>query len=121
MTLSAIQKLDLQDELDDLMVKAASAKGLDLLDINDQIDEVMTKLGYGTAPLPEPVPQQEVTPPPAGNQLVTDYVADKFIDQPLAEFVDTLHSLEQFVGSDITFDQVKEHAANWLANSGIAA
>ena len=120
MTLSAIERLDLQDKLDDLMVQSTSAKGLDLLDINDQIDDVMTKLGYGaTNPLPEPSPEPE--PAPATSELVADYLADKFIDQALVDFVDTLGNLSPFVGSEITFDQVKEHAANWLANSGLAA
>lgn len=118
MRLSPLEKLDLQDQLDDLMVKAASTKGLELLDINDQIDEVMTRLGYGaTQPAPAPNPEPE----PAPSQLVADYLADKFMDQQLVEFVDTLSALSPYVGNEITFEQVKEHAANWLAHSGIAA
>lgn len=129
MTLTALERLDLNDQLDDLMVKAASAKGLDLLDINDQIDDIMTKLGYGVAaepspvpppaPVPEPEPQPE--PAPANNALVADYLADKFIDQPVSDFISTLQDLNAFVGSLISMEQVKEHAANWLAKSGLAA
>lgn len=129
MTLTALERLDLNDQLDDLMVKAASAKGLDLLDINDQIDDIMTKLGYGVAaepspvpppaPVPEPEPQPE--PAPASNALVADYLADKFIDQPVSDFISTLQDLNAFVGSLISMEQVKEHAANWLAKSGLAA
>lgn len=131
MTLTALERLDLNDQLDDLMVKAASAKGLDLLDINDQIDDIMTKLGYGVAaepspvpppaPVPEPEPEPQPEPAPASNALVADYLADKFIDQPVSDFISTLQDLNAFVGSLISMEQVKEHAANWLAKSGLAA
>lgn len=130
MTLTALERLDLNDQLDDLMVKAASAKGLDLLDINDQIDDIMTKLGYGAAaepspvpptPVPEPEPEPQPEPEPASNALVADYLADKFIDQPVSDFISTLQDLNAFVGSLISMEQVKEHAANWLAKSGLAA
>ena len=129
MTLTALERLDLNDQLDDLMVKAASAKGLDLLDINDQIDDIMTKLGYDAAepspvppaPAPEPEPEPQPEPEPASNALVADYLADKFIDQPVSDFISTLQDLNAFVGSLISMEQVKEHAANWLAKSGLAA
>lgn len=131
MTLTALERLDLNDQLDDLMVKTASAKGLDLLDINDQIDDIMTKLGYGAAaepspvppltPAPEPEPEPQPEPVPASNALVADYLADKFIDQPVSDFISTLQDLNAFVGSQISMEQVKEHAANWLAKSGLAA
>lgn len=132
MTLTALERLDLNDQLDDLMVKAASAKGLDLLDINDQIDDIMTRLGYGAAaepapapsppaPVPEPEPEPQPEPTPASNALVADYLADKFIDQPVSDFISTLQDLNAFVGSLISMEQVKEHAANWLAKSGLAA
>lgn len=132
MTLTALERLDLNDQLDELMVKAASAKGLDLLDINDQIDDIMTRLGYGAAaepapappppaPVPEPEPEPQPEPAPASNALVADYLADKFIDQPVSDFISTLQDLNAFVGSLISMEQVKEHAANWLAKSGLAA
>lgn len=125
MTLTALERLDLNDQLDDLMVKAASAKGMDLLDINDQIDDIMTRLGYGAAaepaPAPEPEHEPQPEPAPASNALVADYLADKFIDQPVSDFISTLQDLNAFVGSLISMEQVKEHAANWLAKSGLAA
>lgn len=132
MTLTALERLDLNDQLDDLMVKAASAKGLDLLDINDQIDDIMTRLGYGAAaepapapappaPVPEPEPEPQPEPAPASSALVADYLADKFIDQSVSDFISTLQDLNAFVGSLISMEQVKEHAANWLAKSGLAA
>jgi len=116
MTLTAIERLDLSDQLDELMVKASSAKGLDLLDINDQIDNVMTRLGYGSAA------PTDVTPVPVTiSDLVTDFLADKFVNQPLDDFLLTLYKLEQFVGTQVTFDQVKIHSANWVASAGLAA
>lgn len=115
MKLTAIERLDLSDKLDELMVKASSAKGLELLDINDQIDEVMTRLGYGAAPA-DPTPAPDPT-----SDFVADFLADKFINQPLEDFLYTLYRLEQYVGTELSFDQVKTHSANWVASSGLAA
>lgn len=116
MKLTPLERLDLSDQLDELMTKVSGAKGPDLLDLNDQIDEVMTRLGYGV------VAPDDTPPPPAPlSDLVADFLADKFINQPLDDFLNTLYKLESYVGTDLTFAQVKEHSANWVASSGLAA
>ncbi|PLR29078.1 ddrA, partial [Chimaeribacter californicus] len=76
MALSAIERLDLSDELDELLEKAGTAKGLDLLDLNDQIDDVLVKLGYGAADAPAPTPPPPADPKDDGApEIVTKFLA----------------------------------------------
>jgi ribosome assembly protein YihI (activator of Der GTPase) len=52
-----MQRLDLMDQLDELIVSLEAASGLSKLDILDSIDAVMQKLGLGNTgdnPSPEP-------------------------------------------------------------------
>lgn len=113
MTLSALERLDLSDRLDDLMVSAMSANGLDLLDINDEIDLVMEQLGYGAA-AGEPVPDSPAVIPP----IVTDFLAGVFTKQSHSAFLDTLRNLSEFVGQFLSLDQVKEQSESWISDSG---
>lgn len=115
MTLSALERLDLSDKLDELMVSAASANGLALLDLNDEIEQVMQQLGYGAAAA-EPLPDS----PAAVPQLVTDFLAGAFIKQSHSAFLETLRNLSEFVGQFLTLDEVKEQSENWIADSGFA-
>ncbi|CAB5622079.1 Uncharacterised protein [Escherichia coli] len=110
MKLSALELMDLSDKLDELMSKAATAAGLDLLDISDEIDQVMQQMGYGSAteeskvlPTPESVPQ-----------LVTDFLADKFVSQSTDAFIGTLQDLSQYLDTYIDLEQVKQHTAAWI-------
>lgn len=115
MNLSALERLDLTDRLDELMVNAMSTNGLDLLDLNDEIEKVMEQLGYG-AMAAEPVPDS-----PAGfPQLVTDFLAGAFTKQSHSEFLDTLRNLSEYVGKFLTLDQVKEQSESWIEDSGFA-
>ncbi|SQA80859.1 Uncharacterised protein [Citrobacter freundii] len=73
MNLSALERLDLNDRLDELMVQATTAKGLDLLDLNDEIDAILVKLGYGTESIPAD-PAEDNTP-----SIVKDFLSGKFV------------------------------------------
>jgi hypothetical protein len=115
MTLSALERLDLTDKLDELMVSAMSANGLDLLDLNDEIDRVMEQLGYGVAAA-EAVPDSPVVIP----QIVADFLAGAFVKQSHTAFLDTLRNLSEFVGQFISLDQVKEQSENWVEDSGFS-
>lgn len=78
MTLSAMQRMDLADQLSDLMEQQATAKGLERMTLAEQIADVMIQLGFGGAgtqseptppaapdPVPPPqVPETEPTLPP---------------------------------------------------------
>jgi hypothetical protein len=131
--LSALERLDLTDRLDELMVRASSANGLDLLDINDEIDVVMERLGYGSAavePVGETEPDPISEPEPAGSPetvkeeelvtppIVTEFLAGKFIQQSQSGFLDTLRSLSEYVGLFLSLDQVKEQSEKWITESG---
>lgn len=121
MALTALERLDLSDELDSLLEQAKTAKGLDLLDIGDKIDEVLVKLGYGpagdtgaTPPPTDPVPDN---PPPkedAAPEIVVDFLAGKYTTQSDDDFVSTLNALDQFVGVYLTLDDVKAGAITWI-------
>lgn len=134
MTLSALEKLDLADQLDELITKAPTVKGLDLLDLNDQMEEIMLKLGYGAAaapppaaplvPEPEPVstsapePAQENQPTP---EFVADFLAGKFTNQAQLDFVETLRKVGDYIGVYLELDDAKQQTASWIAASGLAA
>ncbi|MGC0875063.1 ddrA [Pantoea agglomerans] len=130
MTLSALEKLDLADQLDDLILKAPTVKGLDLLDLNDQMEEIMLKLGYGaggapaqTAPAPalpvaedEPAKEEQPTP-----EIVADFLAGKFTRQSQLDFVETLRQVGDYIGLYLDLDDAKQQTASWIAASGLAA
>jgi hypothetical protein len=131
MTLTALQKLDLADQLDELIIKAPTVKGLDLLDLNDQMEAIMLQLGYGVAaapatsepapapvtePLPEPVKEDQPIP-----EVVTDFLAGKFISQAQLDFVETLRRVGNYIGVYLELDDAKQQTASWIAASGLAA
>ncbi|HHQ6598036.1 TPA: ddrA [Serratia fonticola] len=112
MKLSALERLDLTDRLDELMRKSAAAKGLDKLDCDDLIDEVMTKLGYGAAkaaPVP-PVPEKNDTRP----HVVAEFLEGKYDSSEKAKFIDVLDDLTAFVGEYLSFEDVQIGASNWV-------
>lgn len=114
MTLTALERLDLSDELDSLLEQAKTAKGLDLLDIGDKIDEVLVKLGYGPAgsdadTAATPPDQATATP-----EIVTRFLAGDFTHQNDSDFVATLNALDEFVGVFLTLDDVKAGAITWV-------
>lgn len=129
MTLTALQKLDLADQLDELIVKAPTVKGLDLLDLNDQMEAIMLQLGYGAAPAlatSDPVPAPEPQPEPVKEdqpvpEVVTDFLAGKFMHQAQLDFVETLRRVGDYIGVYLELDDAKEQTASWIAASGLAA
>lgn len=124
MALTALERLDLSDELDSLLEQAKTAKGLDLLDIGDKIDDVLVRLGYGpagsdgdstaTPPGVEPEPENQPEPPPAAPEIVTKFLAGDFTRQLDNDFVATLNALDEYVGVFLTLDDVKAGAIAWV-------
>lgn len=111
MTLSALERLDLNDRLDELMVQATTAKGLDLLDLNDEIDAILVKLGYGA----EAIPAEENTP-----SIVKDFLSGKFVKQAQMDFVDTLRQVGEYLNEFLTLDDMKGQANAWVAQNDYA-
>lgn len=139
MSLTALQKLDLADQLDELIIKAPTVKGLDLLDLNDQMEAIMLQLGYGAAPapatsapdpVPEPapllIPEPEPQPEPVKEdqpvpEVVTDFLAGKFTSQAQLDFVETLRRVGDYIGVYLELDDARQQTASWIAASGLAA
>ena len=131
MSLTALQKLDLADQLDELIIKAPTVKGLDLLDLNDQMESIMLQLGYGSAPAPatsEPAPAPVTEPQPDSvkedqpvPEMVTDFLAGKFTSQAQLDFVETLRRVGDYIGVYLELDDVRQQTASWIAASGLAA
>lgn len=113
MKLSALERLDLSDQLDELLGKAKSATGIALLDLSDQIDDVLVKLGYGTSGKPEEEPGVP--------KIVTDFLAGKYNKQSATDFVATLRALEPFQSVYLTFDDIKAGALTWINESALQA
>lgn len=111
MALNALEKLTLSQKLGSLMKQQQGANALQKLALGQQIIEVMKQLGYGTSPAEEEAADKSSQLP----KLVSDFLADNFLNQPLSDFTETLASLETYVGRYITLDQVKDHAAAWVA------
>lgn len=108
MILSALERLDLNDKLDELMIKASAAKGLDLLDLNDEIEEVMLKLGYGT----ERAAPTDTMPP-----VVSDFLAGKFVSQTQMDFVATLRQVGAYLDQFFTLDEMREQVRAWITKN----
>lgn len=131
MSLTALQKLDLADQLDELIIKAPTVKGLDLLDLNDQMEAIMLQLGYGAAPAPAssepaPAPRTEPQPEPVKEdrpvpEVVTDFLAGKFTSQAQLDFVETLRRVGDYIGVYLELDDARKQTASWIAASGLAA
>ncbi|WP_052722493.1 hypothetical protein [Pantoea anthophila] len=141
MSLTALQKLDLADQLDELIIKAPTVKGLDLLDLNDQMEAIMLQLGYGAAPapvpatsapdpVPEPAPRPALEPEPQPEpvkedqpipEVVTDFLAGKFTSQAQLDFVETLRRIGDYIGVYLELDDARKQTASWIAASGLAA
>lgn len=143
MSLTALQKLDLADQLDELIIKAPTVKGLDLLDLNDQMEAIMLQLGYGAAPAPAPAPatsapdpvaepaalpasEPEPQPEPVKEdqpipEVVTDFLAGKFTSQAQLDFVETLRRIGDYIGVYLELDDARKQTASWIAASGLAA
>lgn len=137
MSLTALQKLDLADQLDELIIKAPTVKGLDLLDLNDQMEAIMLQLGYGAAPAtsaPDPVPEPAPVPAPEPEpqpepvkedqpipEVVTDFLAGKFTSQAQLDFVETLRRVGDYIGVYLELDDARQQTASWIAASGLVA
>lgn len=125
MTLTALEKLDLADQLDELIIKAPTVKGLDLLDLNDQMEEIMLKLGYGAGAPPAQPAAEEIPVPPVDDQpmpeVVKDFLAGKFAQQAQMDFVETLRKVGDYIGVHLALEDAKKQTADWIAASGLAA
>lgn len=111
MTLTALERLDLNDQLDELMIQAQTAKGLDLLDLNDQIEEVMLKLGFGST---------RAAPTDTIPSVVTDFLAGKFVNQPQMDFVNTLREVGAYLDQFLSLDDMRQQVRTWIAKNNYA-
>lgn len=114
MILNAMERLDLNDKLDELMIQARTASGLDLLDVNDQIDAILVKLGFGAAPAAATAAQDEAP------SIVTDFLAGKFVKQVQADFVETLRQVGAYLDQFLTLDDMKTQANSWATEGEYA-
>lgn len=120
MSLSAIQKLTLGQELSQLMQEAKSAPGLRRLEIGKKIVEVMMQLGFGVT-TPEPVPEPGPSPDPVAPkvpEVVTEFLSGAFVNASQMDFIDKLRAISGYVGEFLTLDQAKEQTVNWVATNG---
>ncbi|HAV1601588.1 TPA: hypothetical protein JG832_002479 [Enterobacter hormaechei subsp. xiangfangensis] len=123
--MDALERLDLMDQLDELIISGESATGLDKLDILDQIDEVMLKLGFSGAepqPQPEPTPEPEPVPEPEPEpqelpQIVQDFKDEKYKGMAARQFTDMLNQLRDYIGGAISFTEVLAGADEWYRTS----
>lgn len=118
MSLSPLQRLDLQDRLADLLIQRPAAKGLDLLELLEQINEVLILLGYSADEEIKPEPEAPGKPP-AGEepQLVTDFKAGVFSSVPASDFIETLRQIDAYEPEYISLDEVKKGAVAWVNNN----
>jgi hypothetical protein len=121
--MNAMQRLDLMDQLDELIVSLEAASGLSKLDILDSIDAVMQKLGLGNTgdnPSPEPEPQPEPQPEPATEslpQVIQDFKAEKYKGMVANEFLAMLRQLREYVGGFVSFSEIAAGADEWYRTS----
>ncbi|KIF96450.1 hypothetical protein [Enterobacter cloacae] len=118
MSLSPLQRLDLQDRLVDLLIQRPTAKGLDLLELLEQINEVLILLGYSADEETKPEPEAPGKPP-AGEepQIVTDFKAGVFSSVPASDFIKTLRQIDAYEPEYISLDEVKKGAVAWVSNN----
>lgn len=127
--LSAMELLDLQDKLDELMGKQAGVSGLDLMDLIDEIDGVMAQLGYDASaaeakpvdqPKQKPDPQPELPPEQVVPEVVTQFLNGDFNGVPSWTFINRLEDLRQYVPTFITVQQVIDISEQWWDQTGQA-
>ncbi|MGA4583927.1 hypothetical protein ACK6TD_19315 [Enterobacter hormaechei] len=112
MSLTSLQRLDLQDQLADLLIKRPSAKGLELLELLDQINEILVQLGYNAG---EEEKHEQGDKPKGGEpQLVSDFKAGVFNAAPANDFIETLRQLDAFEPDYISLEEVKKGAVAWV-------
>ncbi|HHA1306245.1 TPA: hypothetical protein ACOEHI_003847 [Enterobacter kobei] len=123
MSLTPLQRLDLQDLLADLLMKRPTAKGLELLELLDQINDILMQLGYSTEEPkksePEEPPVNPIEEPPAGAepQIVSDFKAGVFNSAPANDFIETLRQIDAFEPDFISLDEVKHGAIAWVSSN----
>lgn len=117
MSLSPLQRLDLQDQLADLLIQRPTAKGLDLLELLEQINDVLVLLGYSADEEGKPEPSP-VEPPIEGlPQLVSDYKAGVYKLVTANDFIETLRQIDAYEPEFISLDEVKQGAIVWIKNN----
>ena len=115
MSLSPLQRLDLQDRLADLLIQRPTSKGLDLLELLEQINEILVQLGYSAGEEDKPEPENPGTPPAVEEpQIITDFKAGVFSSVPASEFIETLRQIDAYEPEYISLDEVKEGAKFWV-------
>jgi len=99
---------------DDSVVKKTFAEILQQV-TDAEAEQARAAADAGSEPelQPEPTPTAE----PESPQIVSDFLADKFIDQPKPEFIKTLGGLEPYLNVFLSLDDVIPHAANWVAQN----
>jgi hypothetical protein len=127
--LTAMQRLDLMDKLDELIISTDTVTGLDKLDVLDNIDSVMAQLGFDgitppPAPEPEPVPTPEPIPTPTPDiqpedvpQVIQDFRDGKYKGMVAMRFVAMLKEVKEYVGGLVSFGDVTGWADDWYRSS----
>lgn len=118
MAMDAMQRLDLMDNLDGLIIKADEVTGLDKLDLLDEMESVIVQLGGEANPPPTPKPEPEPTPPAEEVPEVVQQFRDGiWKGMTTSNFVNLLRELKQYVGGAITFNEVVAGADAWYRQS----
>ncbi|HBM2815718.1 TPA: hypothetical protein LU109_003630 [Enterobacter hormaechei subsp. xiangfangensis] len=123
-----MERLDLMDQLDNLIIDQEAATGLDKLDILDQIEVVMAQLGFtgGAEPTPEPTPEPEPVPEPQPlpdelPDVVKEFKDGGYVGMSGTLFLQMLREIKQYVGGYITLAEVFAGADEWYRKSNYAA
>ncbi|HEY3591682.1 MAG TPA: hypothetical protein VGL07_16705 [Buttiauxella sp.] len=102
MSLSLIEKLDLQQSGVELITKISETTDLmERLELQSQYVEIINQLGAS---------QRDVTVP----QLVLDFKANAFRKQPAVAFCKTVEEVGQWLDQFISLDEIKAGAVSWI-------
>lgn len=117
MSLTPLQRLDLQDRLADLLIQRPTIQGLDLLELLEQINDVLVQLGYSCDQGKKPV--KMIVEPPTGGlpQLVFDYKAGVFNSVPAHDYIETLRQIDAYEPEFISLEEIKKNAIGWVYNN----
>ncbi|HAU6297934.1 TPA: hypothetical protein JD836_14580 [Citrobacter freundii] len=116
MPMDVMERLDLMDNLDELIGKSDDVTGLDKLDLLDEMEAVIVKLGGDAQPTPTPTPTPTPEPTPPAEEvpeIVTLFRAQAWKGMSTGDFVNMLRELKDYVGGVISFNEVTLGADGW--------